>query len=203
MITLTSPPPETVTVNGRKYAINTDWRIGVAFETALQDDTLLPEEAITRALKMYYPVMPDDINEAIRQIIWFYRCGKEPEPVDDTNPHIQPKKAYDFVQDAEMLISAFWLSYRIDLTAADMHWWVFRALMRGLPQECEMTRAMMYRTADTKGMSKTEKKHYDKMRKVYALASERTAKAGINLIERNNRMIEHVNSIYKRAGITS
>lgn len=201
MITLTAPPPASVTIDGREYAINTDWRVGVAFEAAMQDDSLSPEEVITRALGLYYPVLPDDINEAIRQIIWFYRCGTETESDDRAKPHAQPKQAYDFVQDAEMFISAFWLSYKIDLTTADMHWWVFRTLMRGLTQECELTRAMMYRTADTKGMSKADKKHYDKMRKVYALKCGRAAKTGISLIERNSRMVEHVNNIYKRAGV--
>lgn len=28
-------------------------------------------------LELYYPEIPNDINEAINAMLWFYECGKE------------------------------------------------------------------------------------------------------------------------------
>ena len=69
--------PTIVNINNVEYEINSDFRTSILFELLMQDNSIGKEDKIITALELYYPVIPENINEAIEQILWFYRCGKE------------------------------------------------------------------------------------------------------------------------------
>ena len=71
-----------------------------------------------------------------------------------------------------------------------VHWWQFRKLMFGLPSETPFAQRLHYRTADTSGMSKEQKKHYSKMKKLLAIREK--ACAGETLAQRDKRMLDYV-----------
>jgi len=69
--------------------INTDFRISILFELLMQDIKVKKEIKIIQALKLYYPDFENisNYNEAVSQMLWFYRCGKEIE-TEETNKFI-------------------------------------------------------------------------------------------------------------------
>lgn len=197
---LVDPLPDTVEIGGQTWAVNTAFYVWVLFELTMQDPKLTDAEKIEQALSLCFPAVPPDINRALDAVLWFYRCGTDaPKPGKGGGGSY--KKAYCFEQDADLIFASFMACYGIDLAEADdLHWWKFRALFRGLPQESEIVKVMGYRTADLKGMGKTQKKLYEKMRKVYALANARSVESAVSLAERNQRMKDYVARRFNEAG---
>ena len=64
-----------VKIDGTEYEINSDFRTSVLFSLLMEDDNLSEEEKVLQALNLYYPVVPDNLEEAIEQIKWFYCFG--------------------------------------------------------------------------------------------------------------------------------
>jgi hypothetical protein len=193
---LTDALPTQVTVGGEVCPINTEFYVGVQFELLMQDPDKTHREKVAEALDLYYPRPPRDLEGGIEQMLWFYRCGAPRDADDEAGetkaPAPTPKKAYDFEQDGDLIFAAFYEAYGIDLTETDLHWWKFRALFAGLPSTCAIKTIMGYRTADLKGLSKGQKKHYEKMRKLFALKNMRTVESTMTLEERDRRMKAYV-----------
>jgi len=191
---LVDPLPITVSIRGQAWPINSEFYVGILFELLMQDPSLPDTEKVAGALSLYYPKVPADIEGAIEAMLWFYRCGaQEKRGKGGGEGAGRPQKAYCFSQDAELIYSAFYSQYHIDLSEAeDLHWWKFRALFAGLSSECELKKIMGYRTADLKGMGKEQRKLYEKMRKLYALKNPRNVESSMSLAERDQRMKDYV-----------
>lgn len=190
--------PTVVKVDGQVWPIRTDFRVWIRLELLLQDKSLPPEEVAEKALTLCYPAIPHDVGGALEALLWFYRCGVDKVPATSKSggdTAKKPKRAYDFEQDAGRLYAAFWSVYQIDLASEGLHWWVFRELMRNLPASCDFAKIMGYRTADTAGMDKAQKKHINKMRQIYALHSDAPA----TLTARDRQMLDYVAKRYKEA----
>lgn len=170
--------PETVKVGGRAVKVDTDFRVGVAIE---QESTALKPDILSLLNAFYLDNIPGPVEEAVAKMIEFYshQDGGGEKKEDSGNPN---KRAYDFTQDADALLSSFLDAYGLDLSTAKIHWWTFKRLLCNLPPETPFMRRMYYRTADTKKMSKSERKHVEKMRRLYALkAHERAGKSAEEL----------------------
>ena len=183
--------PDTVNIGGREYPIDTDFRAGIEFELAVQRGA----STLADLLRPWYGAVgyPQDIVGAVDAAIWFYRCGAtEDKPTEENGAQATTshhRQSYCFEFDSDAILSSFWQAYRIDLTTADLHWWVFRALLSGLPEESEFKRRVYIRTCDTKGMSKKQKEQIMKQRK--ALEIKRPGKKD-TLADRNRKMMEYV-----------
>ncbi len=172
--------PDHVEIDGKKYSINTDFRISILFELLMQDRTILDSEKIYMALDLYYPQIPHNLEQAVDKMLWFYRCGKDDE--DDSVRNGSPTGSgkasmiYSFEHDAEYIYSAFLDQYGIDLQDIEhLHWWKFRALFKGLKDDNLICKIMGYRSIEiTNDMSDSEKKYYRKMKQIYALPDNRT-----------------------------
>lgn len=182
-------PPEVIDVGGRMCPINSGFRAGVAFEVALLDG----EADVKRLLEIWYPSIPGDIGAAVDAALRFYRLGQPPpeETAGSAAGLRKQERAYDFEQDADVLLSSFWQAYNIDLATAQLHWWTFRRLMFGLPEESGFIRRVHYRTADLSDMPKSQRRQYERMRKLYAL-KRGSAEERLTLAERNRRMQDYV-----------
>jgi len=200
---LIDPLPTSVKIGGQDWPINTEFYVGILFELIMQDPTIKDTEKVVQALSLYYPQTPPDIEGAMDALLWFYRCGADTEKSGGGASSGQPKKAYCFEQDADLIFAAFYGQYHIDLSDAEgLHWWKFRALFRGLPSDCELVKVMGYRTADLKGMGKAQKKLYEKMRKIYAIKNKRSVESTVSLAERNKRMMDYVAQRFTEVGGT-
>jgi hypothetical protein len=165
------------TQNGLK--IRTDFRESIKFELLMQDRKISEKDKIMQALKLYYYDLDKirDIKQAIEDILWFYRCGKEikqNDNIEDTRN--KQKQIYSYEFDDEYIYSAFMEQYKIDLNKIKyLHWWKFKALLNSLNKNTHFVEIMGYRAIDlSKIKDKEEKARYRKLKRLYKLYDMRT-----------------------------
>ena len=164
--------PESVTVDGEEYEIRTDFRTSMLFELLMQDNEVKPQDKTKKALKLYYPVIPANINEAVEAILWFYRCGKEDNPQrQKMNAKKGKTRVYSFEYDDDYIYAAFMTQYGIDLQDIEyLHWWKFQSLFRSLNSSNKIVEIMSYRTTDISQIkSKTEQARIARLQKLYEI----------------------------------
>ena len=182
MNVLVDRPPNVVVINGHRYQIETDYRAAVAFEIMADKG----EENLYNLMEPFYPNCFPGTEEAVEAALWFYRCGED-------IPKEKPKKSarsYSFEVDAETIFADFWHYYNIDLSSEGLHWWTFRTLLAGLPDDSGYKQRAYYRTCDLKGMPKAEQERIKRIRSLIAIKKENTGK--MTLEERNALMLEYV-----------
>ncbi|MDL2273452.1 bacteriophage Gp15 family protein [Oscillospiraceae bacterium OttesenSCG-928-G22] len=164
------------------------------FRNMIQIDLILHEadtnevEKTIAALYQLYPDIPADIHKAVEGLVWFYTRGKAGGKGKDPSAQKAPKKAFDFEQDANLIYAAFYATYNISLTTVDfLHWWEFMALFEGLPENTLIQRVMYWRTTDLTGLSKAERKHILKMRKLFALKGPEKEVLSIEEVEQQTK----------------
>lgn len=177
--------PTAVSVGGKRYQPETDYRAAVAFELLVESG----EEDPYKLIKPFYPQgVPVDINAAAEAALWLYRGGEEiPQ---DTGKGEKKQRSYSFEVDAETIFADFWRYYDIDLSNEALHWWVFRALLAGLPDDSGYKQRVYYRTCDLKGLPKAEQARIKRIRNIIAINTEKRGK--MTLEERNALMLEYV-----------
>lgn len=152
---LTTPLPYAVKVGGREVPVNTSFRVGMRFELLALDDQLTPENVLTT---FFGDNWPQPYDEAVKQALWFYCLGKPHEKEETDKQNLKPsRRSYDFEIDADALYTSFREAYGIDLLQEDLHWWAFRELMLGLPDDTPFRQRVYYRTGSTEGMSAKQK----------------------------------------------
>lgn len=165
------------------------------FRNMIQVDLILREEGVSdvektlAALSQLYPEIPADLELAIRGLEWFFSRGASPQAEDRGAPAQKPQpRAFDFDQDANLIFAAFYAAYGISLTTVDfLHWWEFMALLEGLPEQTLFKRVMYWRTAELGELPKEERKHVQKMRKLFALKEPEKARLSVAELERKSR----------------
>lgn len=169
MSILTNKLPAEVNINGSLYRINSDYRTSIIFSKLIEENELT-EDIIVKVLKLYYPVMPKDIEQAINIIFWFYTCGENQEE-SNSKSTISNKKVFDYEQDSKYIYSAFLSQYKIDLQETEyLHWWKFKALFYSLSDDNEIVKIMQYRSMDlSKIKDKEQRSFYKKMQDTYKL----------------------------------
>ena len=157
--------PHGVDINGVLYPIDSDFRVGITIETELLEQ----KPDIEGLLTLFYKGnIPANLSAAADKMLWFYMYkDRGEEEKEGESKH--GKRCYDFIQDADALLASFMDAYNVDLSTASLHWWTFRRLMVNIPPDTPIAQRIRYRTADLSKMGKQEKKHYKKMRKLYAL----------------------------------
>lgn len=155
--------------------ISTNFRTGILFERALLDPQLDDLEKLQTALSLYFPgvIFDNDVlDEAIGRMMWFYRCGADPVETTDTGADRDNDSdpPFSYEHDADYIYSAFMQAYGLDLARQPLHWWQFRALFRSLPEDTQLVKIIGYRTMKLPAkMSKEQRQHYEKLKRVYAL----------------------------------
>ena len=165
-----------------KLKIRTDFRESIKFELLMQDNTIKDSDKVIIALNLYYykPSEITNIKTAVDDMLWFYRCGKEEKNVDNKNEennyNNKQKQIYSYEFDAEYIYSAFMEQYNIDLNNIKyLHWWKFKTLLISLNESTLFSKIMGYRAMNiNKIKDKDMKRHYKKMKKIYALPDMRS-----------------------------
>ena len=179
---LTTALPDTITVDGREYAIHTDFRDWIRFCEMLLDEELKEEEKVYIALMMYKEEQPSNIQLALKGLTDFYLMTEE--VVNDTEEQseehaeeieVAPKPIYDWTVDSAYIIGAFQKTYGIDLMNIEyMHWWRFKALFTSII-EFDLEERIGYRALDTsKIKDKDERKRLDRIKKSLILKTSVT-----------------------------
>ena len=169
-------PPTQIEVGGLFYEIDADFRTGIAFELLMLDEEFTETEKAARAMELYFPQIPDDEEEAMEKILWFYLCGREETNQEEKETEPAPKNiVYSYEYDAGSIYAAFLSQYGIDLVEISfLHWWKFKALFHALDENLEFMKIMRYRAVDITKIPKEQKDFYRKMKQIYALPDNRT-----------------------------
>lgn len=181
---LTDNLPSSVKVGNSIIDIETDFRAGISFALMAEEG----EEDIYKLFAPFFPRgFPANIVEAVEAVLYFYRAGEKP----DENAPKTNKRVYSFKIDSESIYADFWRFYGVDLSQDCLHWWTFRSLLFGLPEDSNFKQRIYYRTCDVKGLPKKEQKRILTIRKQIEIKT--TEKGGkITLEERNNQMRDYV-----------
>ena len=157
--------------------IYTDFRRGILFELLMQNNKISEKEKILQTLQLFYKDISKikNVEKAIENIIWFYKCGKE-ENINQENKKNNKKQIYGYEFDDELIYDAFKGQYGIDLQDIEyLHWWKFKAMFEGLKEDNQIVKIMGYRAMDiSKIKDKDERKRYKEIQKLYALPDMRT-----------------------------
>ncbi|MCL2718105.1 MAG: bacteriophage Gp15 family protein [Lachnospiraceae bacterium] len=152
--------------------ISADYRNMINVDLILHGDEGNETERTIAALHQLYPQIPADIAKAVEGLTWFFSRGKieSNDKKNDNNTKKASVRAFSFEQDADLIYAAFYATYNISLSTVDfLHWWEFLALFEGLPETTLIQRVMYWRTANLSDLPKPERKHIQKMCKIFAL----------------------------------
>lgn len=176
--------PTSVMIDGVEYDINSDFRISILFEMLMFDRDYTEEEKILQALELYYPVMPQNLPEAVEKMLWFYQG----EAVEYASKGAGKKSAqiYSYEHDAEYIYAAYLDQYGVDLQDVDyLHWWKFKAMFKGLKADNEIVKIMGFRAVEVDyDMSKKEQKYYRKMKDMYKIPIPKSDKDKLDELNR-------------------
>lgn len=147
---LLNEPPCFIEVCGKKYGINTDFRIWMRFEELLFSEN--PAEAVADAIVLcmrpepaFKNELPPSLRETVKALCDFYFCRTQNETAQKSSSG-RTKRIYSFSHDSELIYAAFLQQYGIDLTCCNMHWWKFRALFSALSGEAKICSVMRIRS---------------------------------------------------------
>lgn len=116
--------PDSVTVWGRKYRLDLDFRNVLRLMETMARDDLIPGARDYLALKCVMRRPPRDaarVLEEVRKLLF-----PAQKPADG-------KRLTSFEQDADLIRAAFRQAYGIDLYRDRLHWMEFSALLSALP----------------------------------------------------------------------
>lgn len=166
--------PTTIIIDNKEYEINSNFRNSILFEIMMLDDELTEEEKITTALNLYYPVIPNNINKAIDEIIKFYSCGFNETSTNSISPNKTYNDVYNFEFDSEYIYSAFLDQYNIDLNSINyLHWWKFKAMFKSLKEDNLISKIISYRSIDLSEIQdEDERTRYKNLKELYKLPNK-------------------------------
>lgn len=130
--------PEYLVVGAVDYTIRSDYRNILQIFEAFQDPELSQEEKWIVAIYLMFEdfLCADDvfevvengfdIEEAVKQIVWFISAGKEPGDKNEL-------PVYDWLQDEQMIFSAVNKVAGRETRSEDyIHWWTFLGWFNGI-----------------------------------------------------------------------
>lgn len=184
---LESKLPVSVTINGWEYPIRSDFRTMIKFEQLMQDPAVTDQDRTWLALNLFYPEIPDDLDQAVEKMIWFYRCDKQDNLYMKRAKKKKSKKTdriYDFEYDDDYIYAAFMAQYHMDLhRVKNLHWWKFRAMFNSLNEDTQFVKIMEYRAVELDKVPKEKRAFYKRMKMLYALPLSQTEEQHQNALE--------------------
>jgi hypothetical protein len=128
--------PDSVTVDGRKYRLDLDFRNVLKMIEVMDRDDLLPEAKAFKALSFVCkrPRNAGKVLEAIKGLLF-----KAPRKTGG-------QKVTDFEQDAPLIRAAFRQAYGIDLYRDKLHWVEFTELLNAIPEGSRYSEVVGIRT---------------------------------------------------------
>ena len=184
--------PTYAEIDGKKYKINTDFRVAIECNEIALDASINKYE---RALAIIYKLFGDEglddrkNHEKLLEIAKkFLSCGKELKSNASAKPDM------DFVQDMDYIEASFMSDYNIDLTNIEMHWWKFFKLMNGLSNSelgncCILNRIRNIRNYDEKDIK--DSKQLEKIREAKKTVALRERNSNQELTLEQKRNIEN------------
>lgn len=189
MSILTDALPDKVDICGEMYAVKTDFRTWLRFDALVTEAA--PNE--TKVIQIIQMCLADNKTligtwiDVIAALFKFYAGGPAAGKGKGKESGSGKRRVYSFTHDAELIYAAFLGQYGIDLQTADLHWWQFLALFRGLCGDHRICEIMNIRDMDLSEIKdKKQKAHYAKLQQMYKLPDNRTDE------EKESEFAEHL-----------
>lgn len=136
--------PETITVEGISYPVETDFRVGIRLCALWQDTAFPPCVRALVFLKRSCPAAWKGENEPpldklLSALLTFYGFT-------ETMSHERP--VFDLMWDDERIVASFQAAYGIDLLHTPLHWWHFLLLLQQLPPDTVLMQVIRLRTLE-------------------------------------------------------
>lgn len=124
--------PEYIEVEGKKYKINTDFRVAIKCGKIAENGDI---NDVERAMAIIYLLFGEkalddthNLEKLLELAEKYLRCGKDIIE-EQTSEEMQD---FDFGEDMPYIEASFMSDYHIDLEGKKMHWWKFMKLINGL-----------------------------------------------------------------------
>lgn len=171
---LTKPLPDSVEINGKNYKINTDFKVWIRFAQVIFSAKGEYKALAKVMCEIFKEKIPVSLAEALSAMLDFYTLQKKSRGEEEGESRAQ---IFDFDVDSGLIYAAFLQQYRIDLTKADLHWWVFKTLFDNLSEDTQFVKIMQFRCKDISSIKDKEmKNYYIRMKRRYALPDNRSEK---------------------------
>lgn len=172
--------PESLTVNGHEYAIETDYRSYLTVIQAMNDPDLESATKVQVCLTLYKgfgptddanqvepeeTLRPEDYEEAYKAACKFLDHGSHREKAP-------PIKLMDWEQDEDILFPAVNRAAGFEVRAVEyMHWWTFLGLLMSVDSESVWAHVMALRSKRAKGkkLEKWEAEYWNANRELCEL----------------------------------
>lgn len=165
--------PKYVIVEGKKYAINTDFRVAIECNRIAEDETIGDLE---RALGVIYELFgdegintPNHYKKLLEMAKKYLSCGKE---IEDT----KEKPDMDYIEDRDYIASSFQYDYKYDPYQMEyVHWWKYFNDLNNLSNSefgncCVLNRVRNLRNYDTRQIKDSkERQKIEKAKQQVAL----------------------------------
>lgn len=181
---LTDFLPSSVKVGNSTFDIETDFRAGISFSLMVEAG----ENNLYKLCAPFFPKgLPLDISGAVEAVLYFLRGG---DTTEEKTKKTNSKPSFSYKVDSDAIYADFWRFYNLDLSQDSLHWWTFRSLLMGLPEDSNFKTRIYYRTCNLRDLPKKEKQRIAAIRKEIEI---KTAEVGkVTLEQRNKQMLEYV-----------
>lgn len=184
---LKSRLPTSVLINGVEYPIRSNFRTMIRLEELLQDPDVDEQDRVWLALRLFYHEIPENMEKAVEQLLWFYRCDKQENLYQKKARKRKVKRTdriYDFQYDDDYIYAAFMSQYHLDLHEVEyLHWWKFRAMFNSLNDDTQFVKIMEYRAVELDKVPKEKRAFYKRMKQLYALPLSQSEEERQNALE--------------------
>ncbi|MBO5060236.1 MAG: hypothetical protein J6C82_04915 [Clostridia bacterium] len=169
---LTDMLPSFVCINGTNYPINTDFRVWIKVTQAFVNRCSDGGQIGQLFFELFNSVPNEPVEDIMKALFEFYN---PPSKMAAGNKNEAKKRQFDYDYDDELIYAGFLQQYNIDLTATNLHWWKFKALMNNLGESTQFAKVVGYRAMDLSEIKdKEQRKWYAKMKRLYRLPDNRT-----------------------------
>lgn len=188
--------PEYAEISGRRFKINTDFRVAIQCNQIAQDETIGKYE---RALAIIYKLFGKEGLEAYEyhnQLLImakdYLACGQELKKDIDENPDM------DYVEDYSYIKTSFRSDYGMNIDNEKLHWWEFYDLLNGLSNSelgnsCILNRVRNLRNID---LSKIEdSKERQRIKEAQDIVALKKYKKENNLTKEQEKSMEELNKL--------
>lgn len=122
-------------VNGKKYPINTSFKVALRCFDVVEDDSISDTERALAIIYLLFGFIPKDHLDDFLAIATQYLQRGE-----TTEQQSAKARDIDFNSDMGYIMSSFMSDYGINLIEIDMHFYQFIDLIQGLTEKSSLTR---------------------------------------------------------------
>ena len=156
MIDLRQPTlPSALLVDGKAYEVRTSFRVWIEFERALREERMA-----------WRGVFADEQPEGAEWVEAAIEFLRSPNETPRAERRVGPR---EIDLDGELIVAAFRQTYGIDLTATDMHWHLFKALLNGVPDDTRLAQVMGVRGYVTPPKERDNDANMKRQQRMWAL----------------------------------